>query len=146
MKLPPQLTAHAACRQPFVIPTPEGDIAWALCAPLSSRTARPAKALQSCCICQLLPAMSIHHCFDAFRLRCSDACRICLSHRNSEIYNHEEVKAQHLPDVRIVKDSKSDSAIIGHLYQVRRPALSCSSLTCLDELSLTRERSPCRFA
>ena len=43
--------------------------------------------------------------------------------RNSEIYNHEEVKAQHLQDVRIVKDSKSDSAIIGHLYQVQRPTL-----------------------
>ena len=44
--------------------------------------------------------------------------------RNSEIYNHEDVKAQHLPGVRMVKDSKSDSAIIGHLYQVQRPGLS----------------------
>lgn len=37
--------------------------------------------------------------------------------RNSEIYNHDVIKAKHLPGVRIVKDSKSDSAIIGHLYQ-----------------------------
>lgn len=37
--------------------------------------------------------------------------------RNSEIYNHDELKATILKDVRIVKDSKSDSAIIGHLYE-----------------------------
>ena len=60
---------------------------------------------------------------------------MCLSYRNSEIYNHEEVKAQHLPGVRIVKDSKSDSAIIGHLYQVRRLALGSSPQTCCYKLS-----------
>ena len=38
--------------------------------------------------------------------------------RNSEIYNHEAIKEQGaLKGVRITKDSKSDSAIIGHLYQ-----------------------------
>ena len=41
-----------------------------------------------------------------------------LSNRNSEIYNHEEVKAKYLKGVKIVKGSKSDSAIIGHLYEV----------------------------
>lgn len=37
--------------------------------------------------------------------------------RNSEIYNHDELKATTLKGVHIVKDSKSDSAIIGHLYE-----------------------------
>ena len=38
--------------------------------------------------------------------------------RNSEIYNHEEIKETGaLKGVRITKDSKSDSALIGHLYQ-----------------------------
>eukprot|EP00884_Botryococcus_braunii_P006202 jgi/Botrbrau1/15583/Bobra.0288s0002.1 len=37
---------------------------------------------------------------------------------NSEIYNHVAIKAKELAGVKIVKDSKSDSAIIGHLYQV----------------------------
>ena len=37
--------------------------------------------------------------------------------RNSEIYNHDELKATVLEGVQIVKDSKSDSAIIGHLYE-----------------------------
>lgn len=38
--------------------------------------------------------------------------------RNSEIYNHEHIKEQGLlKGVSIVKDSKSDSAIIGHLYE-----------------------------
>ena len=46
-----------------------------------------------------------------------------VSCRNSEIYNHEEVKAKYLQGVNIVKDSKSDSAIIGHLYEVRGLAL-----------------------
>jgi hypothetical protein len=52
--------------------------------------------------------------------------------RNSEIYNHEQVKQQYLKGVKIVKNSKSDSAIIGHLYEVRGafphacpPSLSC---------------------
>ena len=41
-----------------------------------------------------------------------------LLRRNSEIYNHEEIKASGaLQGVRITKDSKSDSAIIGHLYE-----------------------------
>eukprot|EP00891_Asterochloris_glomerata_P008873 jgi/Astpho2/8873/Aster-05503 len=53
-------------RQPFVIKTPDGDIAWAL---------------------------------------------------NSEVYNHEELHRDHLPGVQMVKNSKSDSAKIGHLYQ-----------------------------
>ncbi len=79
-------------------------------------------------------SLSIRHCCVTFRLHCSDARRVCLPHRNSEIYNHEEVKAQHLPGVRIVKDSKSDSAIIGHLYQVRWHSLSSSSQTRLHEL------------
>ena len=39
--------------------------------------------------------------------------------RNSEIYNHVELKERYLKGVHIVKDSKSDSAIIGHLYEVR---------------------------
>ena len=39
--------------------------------------------------------------------------------RNSEIYNHEELKQRYLKGVKIVKDSKSDSAIIGHMYEVR---------------------------
>ena len=37
--------------------------------------------------------------------------------RNSEIYNHEHIKATALKGVKVVKDSKSDSAIIGHLYE-----------------------------
>lgn len=38
--------------------------------------------------------------------------------RNSEIYNHDQIKHDgRLKGVRIVKDSKSDSAIIGHLYE-----------------------------
>lgn len=37
--------------------------------------------------------------------------------RNSEIYNHDDLKATTLNGVQIVKDSKSDSAIIGHLYE-----------------------------
>ena len=36
---------------------------------------------------------------------------------NSEIYNHDTIKATTLKGVLIVKDSKSDSAIIGHLIQ-----------------------------
>jgi asparagine synthase (glutamine-hydrolysing) len=36
---------------------------------------------------------------------------------NSEIYNHDAIKATTLKGVRIVKDSKSDSAIIGHLIR-----------------------------
>ena len=36
---------------------------------------------------------------------------------NSEIYNHVELKEKYLKGVRIVNDSKSDSAIIGHLFQ-----------------------------
>lgn len=44
----------------------------------------------------------------------------CMGHcRNSEIYNHEELKQRYLKGVKIVKDSKSDSAIIGHMYEVR---------------------------
>ncbi len=39
--------------------------------------------------------------------------------RNSEIYNHDELKQKYLKGVKIVKDSKSDSAIIGHMYEVR---------------------------
>jgi asparagine synthetase B (glutamine-hydrolysing) len=42
---------------------------------------------------------------------------------NSEIYNHEELKEKYLKGVKIVKDSKSDSATVGHLYEV------CSSNT-----------------
>lgn len=37
--------------------------------------------------------------------------------RNSEIYNHEKLKATILKGMDIVKNSKSDSAIIGHLYE-----------------------------
>ena len=37
--------------------------------------------------------------------------------RNSEIYNHEAIKAKQLAGVQIVKNSKSDSAIIGHMYE-----------------------------
>ena len=41
-----------------------------------------------------------------------------LACRNSEIYNHEQIKESGaLKGVRIVKDSKSDSAIVGHLYE-----------------------------
>ena len=40
-------------------------------------------------------------------------------YRNSEIYNHEELKERYLKGVDIVKNSKSDSSIIGHLYEVR---------------------------
>ncbi|EIE27700.1 glutamine-hydrolyzing asparagine synthase [Coccomyxa subellipsoidea C-169] len=36
---------------------------------------------------------------------------------NSEIYNHDELKQKYLKGVKIVKDSKSDSAIIGHMYE-----------------------------
>lgn len=39
--------------------------------------------------------------------------------RNSEIYNHVELKERYLKGVHIVKDSKSDSAIIGHMYEMR---------------------------
>ena len=54
----------------------------------------------------------------------SKACFVPYN-RNSEIYNHDEIKAKHLPGVRIVKDSKSDSAIIGHLYQACHPPAPC---------------------
>ena len=37
--------------------------------------------------------------------------------RNSEIYNHEDVQQQYLPGVSMVRESKSDSAKPGHLYQ-----------------------------
>ncbi len=37
--------------------------------------------------------------------------------RNSEIYNHDELKGAVLKGVRIVKDTTSDCAIIGHLYE-----------------------------
>lgn len=103
----------------------------------SFRAARLAeKALSDTHGCVASPTyclpLSIRHCCVTLRLHCSDARRVCLSYRNSEIYNHEEVKAQHLPGVRIVKDSKSDSAIIGHLYQVRRLALgTCSQYNAL---------------
>lgn len=36
---------------------------------------------------------------------------------NSEIYNHVELREKHLPGVPIVNDSKSDSAIVGHLFK-----------------------------
>ena len=43
---------------------------------------------------------------------------VCGQCRNSEIYNHEQIKLEGcLKGVSIVKQSKSDSAIIGHLYQ-----------------------------
>lgn len=38
-------------------------------------------------------------------------------YRNSEIYNHDDVQQQYLPGVSMVRDSKSDSAKPGHLYQ-----------------------------
>jgi len=37
--------------------------------------------------------------------------------RNSEIYNHEDVQQQYLSGVSMVRDSKSDSAKPGHLYE-----------------------------
>lgn len=37
--------------------------------------------------------------------------------RNSEIYNHEDVQQQYLPGVNMVRNSKSDSAKPGHLYE-----------------------------
>ena len=37
--------------------------------------------------------------------------------RNSEIYNHEDVQQQYLPGVSMVRNSKSDSAKPGHLYE-----------------------------
>ena len=37
--------------------------------------------------------------------------------RNSEIYNHEQVQQQLLPGISMVRDSKSDSAKPGHLYE-----------------------------
>lgn len=49
--------------------------------------------------------------------RLSEGLRGC-DNRNSEIYNHKAIKAKQLAGVKIVKGSKSDSAIIGHLYQV----------------------------
>ena len=42
-----------------------------------------------------------------------------VAYRNSEIYNHEELKQRYLKGVDIVKNSKSDSAIVGHMYEVR---------------------------
>ena len=48
----------------------------------------------------------------------SEHC-FCNMYRNSEIYNHEELKQRYLKGVNIVKNSKSDSAIIGHMYEVR---------------------------
>lgn len=48
-----------------------------------------------------------------------------MSFRNSEIYNHEELKQHYLKGVQIVKNSKSDSAIIGHLYEVRHASYLC---------------------
>ncbi|KAK9814108.1 hypothetical protein WJX72_000787 [[Myrmecia] bisecta] len=36
---------------------------------------------------------------------------------NSEIYNHTALREQYLSGVQIVKNSKSDSAIVGHLYE-----------------------------
>ena len=36
---------------------------------------------------------------------------------NSEIYNHEDVQQQYLSGVSMVRDSKSDSAKPGHLYE-----------------------------
>ena len=44
--------------------------------------------------------------------------------RNSEIYNHEELKQRYLKGIDIVKNSKSDSAIVGHMYEVRMQCLS----------------------
>ena len=45
--------------------------------------------------------------FDLLYLQC----------RNSEIYNHEQVQQQMLPGISMVRDSKSDSAKPGHLYE-----------------------------
>ena len=51
-------------------------------------------------------------------------CYACHWHfRNSEIYNHVELKEKYLKGVKIVKDSKSDSAIIGHMYEVKNSSL-----------------------
>lgn len=53
------------------------------------------------------------------------ACQTCaapaqfglLHYRNSEIYNHEDVQQQLLSGVSMVRNSKSDSAKPGHLYE-----------------------------
>lgn len=50
-------------------------------------------------------------------MSCDKKIKMTLHCRNSEIYNHDELKATVLEGVQIVKDSKSDSAIIGHLYE-----------------------------
>lgn len=47
-------------------------------------------------------------------------CHLIAAHnlcRNSEIYNHEDVQQHYLPGVSMVRDSKSDSAKPGHLYE-----------------------------
>ena len=48
---------------------------------------------------------------------CDCQCPFGAHCRNSEIYNHEAIKADQLAGVPIVKNSKSDSAIIGHMYE-----------------------------
>ena len=67
--------------------------------------------------------MFIAYAFTPWRvlLRAPWSCALLSLHwycRNSEIYNHVELKERYLKGVRLVKDSKSDSAIIGHMYEV----------------------------
>ena len=58
----------------------------------------------------------------------------CMPHRNSEIYNHDEVKAKYLKGVKMVKGSKSDSAIIGHLYEVHPPSSMHAELLAVPDV------------
>ena len=50
-------------------------------------------------------------------LTCAPAHSFACPCRNSEIYNHEEVQQQYLSGVSMVRNSKSDSAKPGHLYE-----------------------------
>ena len=121
------------CRQPFHIQRPEGTITWALCAPPQSQLPqRPGPACLALGCCQLPEhactcPRAVAGCLPSWHTAAAlqpptrgpvglTAC--CVPRRNSEIYNHEAIKATGaLQGVRIVKDSKSDSAIIGHLYE-----------------------------
>ena len=60
------------------------------------------------------------------RTTCQALLQVCSIHskalplqscRNSEIYNHEDVQQQYLSGVDMVRNSKSDSAKPGHLYE-----------------------------
>ncbi|KDD72170.1 hypothetical protein H632_c3756p0, partial [Helicosporidium sp. ATCC 50920] len=77
-------TCPASLLQPFQIPTPEGNIAWAL------------------------------YVKGEAGLQISVVSKAHIVHVNSEIYNHMDIRRTKLDDADL--GSKSDSAIIGHLY------------------------------